>query len=37
MTPEGADRAGLILSVSALIGATLIGVAAVLFGISGLV
>lgn len=30
MTPKGADRAGLILSFSALIAATLIGVAAIL-------
>lgn len=37
MTPQGADRAGLILALAALIAATGIGMAALLFAVAQMI
>ncbi len=36
MTPQGADRAGSLLAITALMGASLFGLAALLFAARGL-
>lgn len=36
MTPQGADRAGFLLALAAIWGATLFGLAAILFAVRGL-
>lgn len=36
MTPQGADRTGFLLALAALLGASLFGLAAILFAAHGL-